>query len=290
MRTIFLTLGVFLVLVGPLLTLAQALTDDEVREILIEQSIDGYSGNCPCPYNTMRNGRRCGGNSAWSRAGGAAPLCFPDDVPAADVAAYRAEHNEGGIQEVRGRRRSSGGGARSSTRRGPTYDASPPELDDTEDASELPPTRSLEMSEPRAEPEAPAPTRSPETTYQTNPAPQKQASTRRRTAEPEEQRLPDCPPGTSLARWNNRDICVGTPETLSNVPVPDGTGDRESSEPMSFADVLSRLQASSAASGRAVAVPPGDAARSHSSVPATGLLNCRGGTRPTHIDGRIECR
>jgi hypothetical protein len=93
-----------------------------------------------------------------------------------------------------------------------------------------------------------------------------------------------------LARWNNRDICVGTPETLSNVPVPDGTGDRESSEPMSFADVLSRLQASSAASGRAVAVPPGDAARSHSSVPATGLLNCRGGTRPTHIDGRIECR
>lgn len=50
----------------------------------IRQSISAYSGSCPCPYSTDRAGRRCGGRSAHSRRGGAAPLCF-----AADVAAQR---------------------------------------------------------------------------------------------------------------------------------------------------------------------------------------------------------
>jgi SH3-like domain-containing protein len=50
-----------------------------VREI-IAFSIQTYSGRCPCPYNTMRNGRRCGGNSAYSRPGGRAPICYPEDV------------------------------------------------------------------------------------------------------------------------------------------------------------------------------------------------------------------
>lgn len=30
----------------------------QVKQILIQQSISNYSGNCPCPYNTMRNGRK----------------------------------------------------------------------------------------------------------------------------------------------------------------------------------------------------------------------------------------
>lgn len=28
----------------------------------------------------MRNGRVCGKRSAYSRAGGATPLCYPDDI------------------------------------------------------------------------------------------------------------------------------------------------------------------------------------------------------------------
>lgn len=35
-----------------------------------------YRGRCDCPYDRMRNGRRCGGNSAYSRPGGRSPICY----------------------------------------------------------------------------------------------------------------------------------------------------------------------------------------------------------------------
>lgn len=65
------------------------LSDEEIREILIQQSIASYSGNCPCPYNRASNGSRCGKRSAYSRPGGASPLCYPSDVTAAMVERYR---------------------------------------------------------------------------------------------------------------------------------------------------------------------------------------------------------
>jgi hypothetical protein len=61
----------------------------DIKQNIIQQSIDNYPGNCPCPYNTDRAGRRCGGRSAYNRAGGYAPKCYPSDVTAADIAAYR---------------------------------------------------------------------------------------------------------------------------------------------------------------------------------------------------------
>lgn len=67
----------------------QQMTDAQIRQALVRQSIANYSGSCPCPYSTDRAGRRCGGRSAYSRPGGAAPLCYPSDVSAAQVAAYR---------------------------------------------------------------------------------------------------------------------------------------------------------------------------------------------------------
>lgn len=70
-----------------------ALSDDEVREQIIQESIDVYPGNCPCPYNAMRNGRACGGRSAWSRAGGYAPICYKREVTAQMVREWR-ERNE----------------------------------------------------------------------------------------------------------------------------------------------------------------------------------------------------
>jgi hypothetical protein len=51
-----------------------------VVRALIAESQRSYPGNCPCPENRMRNGRRCGGNSAWSKGGGYSPLCYPSDV------------------------------------------------------------------------------------------------------------------------------------------------------------------------------------------------------------------
>lgn len=65
------------------------LSDAEVRRRIIQQSIDGYSGRCACPYSTMSNGRSCGGRSAYSKPGGEAPLCYPEDVSASMVKAYR---------------------------------------------------------------------------------------------------------------------------------------------------------------------------------------------------------
>jgi hypothetical protein len=62
---------------------------DGIVQAIIERSIQNYAGNCPCPYNTMRNGRRCGGNSAYSKPGGRAPICYPSDVTEAMIAGFQ---------------------------------------------------------------------------------------------------------------------------------------------------------------------------------------------------------
>lgn len=53
---------------------------------LIQQSRANYAGNCGCPYDHDSAGRRCGGRSAYSRAGGASVLCYPSDVTPAKQA------------------------------------------------------------------------------------------------------------------------------------------------------------------------------------------------------------
>jgi hypothetical protein len=66
------------------------LTDAQVRERIIKESIANYSGSCPCPYNTARNGSRCGGRSAYSRPGGQAPICYSEDISDDMVRRYRS--------------------------------------------------------------------------------------------------------------------------------------------------------------------------------------------------------
>jgi len=70
---------------------ALALSDDQVRERMIKESINAYPGKCPCPYNTMSNGRACGGRSAYSKPSGASPLCYSQDISDAAAAAYRKQ-------------------------------------------------------------------------------------------------------------------------------------------------------------------------------------------------------
>lgn len=72
----------------------KALSDAQIRQLLIDESIAAYSGNCPCPYSTARNGTRCGRRSAYSRPGGEAPLCYAKDVSQEMVRAYREGHPE----------------------------------------------------------------------------------------------------------------------------------------------------------------------------------------------------
>ncbi len=67
-------------------------SDAQIKQRIIKQSIAEYPGNCACPYNSASNGSSCGRRSAWSRGGGYAPACYPDDVTKAQVNAWRASH------------------------------------------------------------------------------------------------------------------------------------------------------------------------------------------------------
>lgn len=64
----------------------------DIKQKIIKSSISSYRGNCPCPYNTDRAGRRCGGRSAYSRPGGASPICYESDVTDKMVENYRKSH------------------------------------------------------------------------------------------------------------------------------------------------------------------------------------------------------
>jgi hypothetical protein len=69
-----------------------ALTAAAIAAIIIKASRDRYHATghpCACPDDLMLNGRACGSRSAYSRPGGAAPLCYLTDVTAAIVDEYR---------------------------------------------------------------------------------------------------------------------------------------------------------------------------------------------------------
>lgn len=71
------------------LTVSTELTDDDIRVLLIKQSLASYSESCPCPYNLDRAGTLCGKRSAYSRQRGETPLCFSHDVTNLMVDAFR---------------------------------------------------------------------------------------------------------------------------------------------------------------------------------------------------------
>lgn len=68
------------------------LSDGQIKQHIIKQSIAEYPGSCACPYNSARNGSSCGGRSAWSRGGGYAPMCYAKDVSKAQVNSWRANN------------------------------------------------------------------------------------------------------------------------------------------------------------------------------------------------------
>lgn len=71
---------------------AAVLTAAAIAALIVAESRRAYYATghpCACPNDTMRNGRACGGRSAYSRPGGAAPLCYPTDVTEAMIKTYR---------------------------------------------------------------------------------------------------------------------------------------------------------------------------------------------------------
>jgi len=84
---------VALALLGLSATPANAtLSDAQVRERVVQESLESYPGNCPCPYNSDRAGRGCGARSAWSRGGGYSPICFEREVTPDQVRQWRARN------------------------------------------------------------------------------------------------------------------------------------------------------------------------------------------------------
>jgi len=88
----FLRLLPLLLLLLPATAGAKSMSDADVRQAMIQESIGSYPGHCPCPYNLASNGSHCGKRSAWSKPGGYAPLCYPNDITDEMVKQYRASH------------------------------------------------------------------------------------------------------------------------------------------------------------------------------------------------------
>ncbi|MEN4871186.1 hypothetical protein [Kosakonia cowanii] len=65
------------------------LSDAQVKQAIIEESIAEYPGTCACPFNRARNGSSCGRRSAWSKAGGYAPICYANEVTKEMIKAWR---------------------------------------------------------------------------------------------------------------------------------------------------------------------------------------------------------
>lgn len=77
---------------APVVSAKPKLSDAQIKQRIIKQSVAAYPGNCACPYNSASNGSSCGRRSAWSRGGGYAPMCYAADVTKADVNRWRASH------------------------------------------------------------------------------------------------------------------------------------------------------------------------------------------------------
>ena len=68
------------------------LTDDQVKQRIIDDAIASYPGTCACPFNTARNGSACGRRSAWSKAGGYSPVCYKKEISKERVKEWRQQN------------------------------------------------------------------------------------------------------------------------------------------------------------------------------------------------------
>ena len=95
LRIIFVGLLVAVCWSGAASAQTAPLTDERVRQQIVQESVAAYLATghpCACPYNSARNGSSCGARSAYSRPGGASPLCYPKDVSDGMVADWRRKH------------------------------------------------------------------------------------------------------------------------------------------------------------------------------------------------------
>ena len=81
--------GIAFVASSAALAKGPAISDAQIKENIIKESITEYPGTCACPFNRARNGSSCGKRSAWSKAGGYSPICYKDEVTKEMIKAWR---------------------------------------------------------------------------------------------------------------------------------------------------------------------------------------------------------
>lgn len=80
-------------LLSNIATAKGTVSDAQVKQAIIDESIAAYPGTCACPFNSARNGSACGGRSAWSKAGGFSPICYKKEVTKEMVKQWRDSHS-----------------------------------------------------------------------------------------------------------------------------------------------------------------------------------------------------
>jgi hypothetical protein len=89
----FVTAVALVLFLGMSQSSVHAFADDAaIRKAIIKESLESYSGSCPCPYNRDRAGRKCGKRSAYDKPGGAEPVCFESDVTDDMISRYLQTH------------------------------------------------------------------------------------------------------------------------------------------------------------------------------------------------------
>ena len=58
-----------------------SISDALIVQQILKASRAAYAGSCGCPEDRDKADRRCGGRSAYSRAGGYSLYCYPRDIP-----------------------------------------------------------------------------------------------------------------------------------------------------------------------------------------------------------------
>ena len=88
-------LVLLVLLASPAALTGPALTDNQIRQQIIRQSVAAYLATghpCACPYNSARNGSACGARSAYIRPRGAKPICYPSDVTDQMISDWKYQH------------------------------------------------------------------------------------------------------------------------------------------------------------------------------------------------------
>jgi hypothetical protein len=71
----------------------RTLSDAQVRQLIIQESMSAPTRETARAHSIYDGaGRSCGARSAWSRAGGAQPICYDREISTEQVKRYRETH------------------------------------------------------------------------------------------------------------------------------------------------------------------------------------------------------